>query len=395
MALSLRIIITSFLFITATASSPPGGFTVGLFHRRSNSSSSPLSRTSDDDGSSPYADTVFATSAYLMKLQIGTPPVEIEAILDTGSDLIWTQCLPCVNCDDHQQAPTVFDPSKSSSYKAKICDDGPCPYTITYADQTYSVGTLATETVTVKSTSGQPFVMPETSIGCGHNNTAQGLISNSSGIVGLGLGSSSLISQMGEIFLGLFSYCLSGQGTSKINFGGNAIVSGDGTVAADMFRKPDNPGFYYLNLDAVSVGDNRVETLGTPFHASDGNIIIDSGTTLTYFPESYCKKVKQAVENVMPEDRVDFMGDMLCYHSDNIEMYPSITLHFSGGADLVLEKYNTYMSQGGVYCLAIMCADPIQDPIFGNRAQNNLLVGYDPSSLLISFKATDCSSLWS
>ncbi|CAA7055774.1 unnamed protein product [Microthlaspi erraticum] len=346
MALSLRIIIKAFLLITATASSPPGGFTIELTHRHSNSSSSPLS--SDDDGSSPYADTVFATTEYLMKLQI---------------------------------AP-IFDPTKSSSYKAKICHDGPCPYKSTYADQTYSIGTLATETVTIQSTSGQPFVMPETLIGCGHNNT--GLDSKSSGIVGLGLGASSLISQMGERSLGLFSYCFTGQGTSKINFGGNAVVSGDGTVAADMFQ--NKHGFYYLNLDAVSVGDNRIETLGTPFHASDGNMIVDSGATFTYLPDSYCKKVKEAVENVVRADRVASMGDMLCYNSDDIEMYPSITLHFSGGADLVLEKYNTYMNRGGMYCLAIMCVGPTEDAIFGNRAQNNFLVGYDPSSMVVSFK---------
>ena len=33
---------------------------------------------------------------YLMDMGIGTPPRYYSAILDTGSDLIWTQCAPCL-----------------------------------------------------------------------------------------------------------------------------------------------------------------------------------------------------------------------------------------------------------------------------------------------------------
>ncbi|CAL9234607.1 unnamed protein product, partial [Arabidopsis halleri] len=380
-------IITYFLF-TTTASSPHG-FTIDLIHRRSNASSSRVSNT--QPGGSPYADTVFDTYEYLMKLQIGTPPFEIEAALDTGSELIWTQCLPCLHCYD-QKAP-IFDPLKSSTFKEKRCKthDHSCPYEIVYADKSYTKGTLATETITIHSTSGEPFVMPETIIGCGGNNS--GFRPSYSGIVGLSRDSLSLISQMGGAYPGFISYCFAGKGTSKINFGANAIVAGDGVVSTSMFVMTAKPGFYYLNLDAVSVGDTRIETQGTPFHSLKGNIVIDSGTPLTYFPVSYCNLVRKAVERVVTADRVSdsSRNDMLCYYSNTIEIFPMITMHFSGGADLVLDKYNMYMelNRGGVFCLAIICNNPTQVAIFGNRAQNNFLVGYDSSSLLVSFKPTD------
>ncbi|ESQ51328.1 hypothetical protein EUTSA_v10017848mg [Eutrema salsugineum] len=191
---------------------------------------------------------------------MGTPPVEIEAVLDTGSELIWTQCLPCLNC--YNQPDPLFDPSKSSTYKEKRCEYGPdqtCPYDMNYADGSYSKGTLATETVTIQSTSGQPFVMPNTTIGCAHNSSWLSL--TGSGIVGLSWGLLSLVSQMGENFLGLVSYCFSGKGTSKINFGNNAIVAGDGVVAANMFMKPEKHGFCYLNLDAISVGQHASKSV--------------------------------------------------------------------------------------------------------------------------------------
>ncbi|KAG7568297.1 Aspartic peptidase domain superfamily [Arabidopsis thaliana x Arabidopsis arenosa] len=386
-------IITYFLF-TTTASSPHG-FTIDLIHRRSNASSS---RVSNTQAGSPYADTVFDTYEYLMKLQIGTPPFEIEAILDTGSELIWTQCLPCLHCYD-QKAP-IFDPSKSSTFKEPRCKtpDQSCPYKIVYDDKSYTQGTLATETVTIHSTSGVPFVMPETIIGCSRNNSGSGFRPSSSGIVGLSRGSLSLISQMGGAYPGFISYCFAGKGTSKINFGANAIVAGDGVVSTTMFAKTAKRGHYYLNLDAVSVGDTRIETVGTPFHALNGNIVIDSGTHLTYFPVSYGNLVRKAVERVVTADRVadPSRNDMLCYYSNTIEIFPVITMHFSGGADLVLDKYNMYLelNRGGVFCLAIICNNPTQVAVFGNRAQNNLLVGYDSSSQLVSFKPTNCSALW-
>ncbi|EOA29122.1 hypothetical protein CARUB_v10025389mg [Capsella rubella] len=385
-------IITCFL-VTATASSPHG-FTIDLIQRSFiNASSSRLSKT---QLGSPYADTVYNVNAgnYLMKLQIGTPPFEIEAVLDTGSDLIWTQCLPCPNCYD-QYAP-IFDPSKSFTFKEKRCLGHSCPYEIVYEDGTYSKGTFATETVTILSTSGEPLVLAETTIGCGRDNF--GFDPSISGMVGLDWGSLSLISQMGGDFLGLISYCLSGEGTSKINFGANAIVAGDGTVAADMFIKMDHQSFYYLNLDAVSVEDTRIETLGTTFHALDGNIIIDSGTTFTYLPGTYCYQVREAVANVVVASQVPDPGNsnMLCYNSDTIDIFPVITMHFAGGADLVLDKYNMYVEThtGGTFCLTIVCNDPPKLAIFGNRAQNNLLVGYDTSSRVVSFKPTKCSALW-
>ncbi|CAH2059359.1 unnamed protein product [Thlaspi arvense] len=385
-------IITFFLFTTTTASSSPlGGITIDLIHRRSNFS---FPRPSDTgDGSSPYANTVFDKSEYLMKLQIGAPPVEIEAVLDTGSGIIWTQCLPCLHCYD-QTAP-IFDPSKSSTYKEKQCANEPdhvCHYEAAYAGGLNSKGTFATETVTIQSTSGKPFVMAGTTIGCGHDNTGD-MSPASSGIVGLDWGSSSLISQMGGNYPGLFSYCFSGKGTSKINFGANAVVAG-GTVATTIYRK-NGKNFYYLNLDAISVGNSRIETLGTPFHSSDGNIIIDSGTTNTYLPESYCNMVKDAVSNAVKAEPAPFTGDLLCYTTNDIKMFPAITMHFSGGADLALDNYNMYVENGGgVTCLGIVCGGPNDDAFFGNRAQNNWLIGYDTSSEVISFKSTDCSALY-
>ncbi|KAK1384336.1 hypothetical protein POM88_022071 [Heracleum sosnowskyi] len=45
---------------------------------------------------------------FLMNISIGTPPKPFSAIVDTGSDLIWTQCSPCTKCFD--QPTPIFIP---------------------------------------------------------------------------------------------------------------------------------------------------------------------------------------------------------------------------------------------------------------------------------------------
>ncbi|CAI8589404.1 unnamed protein product [Vicia faba] len=51
---------------------------------------------------------------HLMEVHIGTPPIKITGVADTGSDLIWTNCVPCDGC--YKQINPLFDPQKSCSY---------------------------------------------------------------------------------------------------------------------------------------------------------------------------------------------------------------------------------------------------------------------------------------
>lgn len=61
---------------------------------------------------------------YLMKVSIGTPPVEVLGIADAGSDLTWTQCKPCKQC--YKQNSSLFDPEQSSTYSTVGCKSGAC-----------------------------------------------------------------------------------------------------------------------------------------------------------------------------------------------------------------------------------------------------------------------------
>uniref|UniRef100_A0A8R7PQ52 Peptidase A1 domain-containing protein n=1 Tax=Triticum urartu TaxID=4572 RepID=A0A8R7PQ52_TRIUA len=152
---------------------------------------------------------------YLMELAIGTLPVPFITLFDTGSDLTWTQCQPCKLCFP-QDTPV---PTASSSFSPLTCSSDAClpvwsrgcapsslcGYRYAYGDDSHSAGVLGTETLTFGSGPSQvpaPFA-GAVAFGCGRDNGGDWY--NSTGLVGLGRGSLSLVAQLG---FEKFSYCL-------------------------------------------------------------------------------------------------------------------------------------------------------------------------------------------
>ncbi|KAE9620895.1 hypothetical protein Lal_00018932 [Lupinus albus] len=349
---------------------------------------------------------------YLMSYSIGTPPVKILGIADTGSDIIWLQCEPCDPCSP--QTSPIFDPSKSTTYKNIPCTSDACQsvrdtscssegsqqscqYRIGYGDGSKSQGDLSLDTLSFSSTKGSAVSFPKTVIGCGTSNTL-GNQGPGSGIVGLGNGPVSLITQLGSSIQGKFAYCLAPSlsrttSPTKLNFGSEAVVSGDGTVSTPLFL---DKTFYYLTLEAFSVGNKRVE-FGSSSSSSggSGNIIIDSGTTLTLLPSDVYSELESTVASEITLNRVEAPSPSLslCYEapSDGNLDVPVITAHFTG-ADVKLNALNTFfqVSEDTICFTFVPTNQPVS--IYGNLAQQNFLVGYDLQKKTLQFKPTDCTN---
>jgi len=405
------------------------GFSVELIHR--DSSKSPLyqptqnkyqrvtnaMRRSINRVNNFYKDSLTNTpkstvipdhGAFLMTYSVGTPPFKLYGILDTGSPMVWLQSKPCEHC--YNQTTPIFNPLKSSSYKNNIpclskkcksfestfCSKNKtCEYTIKYGDGSTSQGDLSLETLTLDSTSGSSISFPKTVLGFGHKNIGS-FEGNISGIVGLGNGPLSFINQLDSSLSGKFSYCLgpeSSNSTSKLNFGEAAAVSGHGVVSTPLVKK-DPQFFYFTTLKAFSVGNKRVEFSKLSNGSVDGNILVDSGTTLTVVPSGIIHNLESAVvKSVKLKRAKDPTGGIfnVCYSvTSNKYDFPIITAHFKG-ADVKLPSIGTFVPVAdGVVCLALI-PSKLNEGIFGNLAQQNLLVGYDLQRKIISFKPTDCT----
>ncbi|KAK4477872.1 hypothetical protein RD792_017137 [Penstemon davidsonii] len=228
-------------------------------------------------GDPPQTDIVsYASGYYLIKYSIGTPPISTFAIADTGSDIIWLQCQPCVKCF-HQNLP-LFNPKNSSTYSKVPCNSNACRffgrtfcdknrinclYEESYVDKSYTKGVVSRDTVTLPTSHGRSWSFPHIEFGCGLDNG--GIFrTEETGIVGLNGGDKSLIGQLDYVIQGKFSYCLVSLyheifSSSKMNFGANAIVSGPGTVSTPLDTTRWQSSYYYLTLEGVSIDGERLE----------------------------------------------------------------------------------------------------------------------------------------
>ncbi|CAF1928499.1 BnaCnng29770D [Brassica napus] len=127
--------------------------------------------------------SIYGSANYVVTVGIGTPKQDQSLIFDTGSDLTWIQCKPCIPTCYSQKEP-IFNPYKSSSYKNVLCLSAECRclysatgkpgacsglscvYGIQYGDQSFSVGLLAKEKFTLTNST----VFDSVSFGCGENN---------------------------------------------------------------------------------------------------------------------------------------------------------------------------------------------------------------------------------
>jgi hypothetical protein len=352
---------------------------------------------------------------YLMRIFIGTPPIEKLVIVDTGSDLTWVQCAPCLNC--FTQDTPFYDRTKSSTFSNISCDTQSCTllpkkqqfcgkfneclYSYHYGDKSYSIGELGVDSISFGSNSLVQGVnndnvnisFPKSIFGCGYFNVFTGDNSvRTAGLVGLGAGPLSLVSQLGDSIGHKFSYCLvsfTSNSSSKLKFGNEAIITGDGVVSTPLIIKPSEPTFYYLNLEGISVGQKTIQTGQTNY----GNIIIDSGTTLTYLEQSFFDDFVTSVKEVIGiEEREETPSPFhYCFTYQPGVGFPSIVLHFTG-ANLSLEPKNMLLLyENNLVCLAVVPSNLQGISILGNVAQVDFQVEYDLQGKILSFVPSNCS----
>ncbi|KAK1683469.1 hypothetical protein QYE76_044317 [Lolium multiflorum] len=345
---------------------------------------------------------------FLMDLSIGTPAVPYAAIIDTGSDLVWTQCKPCVEC--FNQSTPVFDPSSSSTYSAlpcssSFCADLPtskcttatkCGYTYTYGDSSSTQGVLAAETFTLAKEK-----LPGVAFGCGDTNEGEGF-TQGAGLVGLGRGPLSLVSQLG---LDKFSYCLTSlDDTSKspLLLGSLAAISKTAAVqTTPLVKNPSQPSFYYVNLKGLTVGSTHITLPSSAFSVQadgTGGVIVDSGTSITYLELQGYRALKKAFTAQMKLPAADGsgIGLDLCFAApasgvDQVEV-PKLVLHFDGAdLDLPAENYMVLDSGSGALCLTVMGSRGLS--IIGNFQQQNIQFVYDVGGDTLSFAPVECAKL--
>ncbi|GJN32552.1 hypothetical protein PR202_gb21066 [Eleusine coracana subsp. coracana] len=361
-----------------------------------------------------------STATYLVDLAIGTPPLALTAVLDTGSDLIWTQCdAPCRRC--FPQPSPLYAPARSATYAnlscgSALCDHAlpgstrcsasklSCAYYYSYGDGTSTDGVLATETFTFGS--GATTVVYGVAFGCGTDNL--GGTDNSSGLVGLGRGPLSLPAQLGVT---RFSYCFTPfhdtTKSSPLFLGSSATLSPAARSTPFIpspAAVPRRSSYYYLSLEGITVGDTLLPIDPAVFRltaSGRGGLIIDSGTTFTALEERafvvFARAIAAQVALPLAAPAGSHMGLSLCFAApegkgpDAVRV-PRVVFHFDG-ADMELPRETVVVEDraAGVACIGMVSARGMS--VLGSMQQQNMHILYDIEGGVLSFEPANCGGL--
>lgn len=368
---------------------------------------------------------------YFADVFVGTPPRHFSVILDTGSDLNWLQCLPCYDC--FEQRGPIYDPSLSSSHRPVPCADrrcalvsspeppvpcrgveagasaDVCPYFYWYGDRSNTTGDLALETFTVNLTAaGEGHRVEEVIFGCGHWN--KGLFHGAAGLLGLGRGPLSFFSQLRSLYGGVFSYCLVDRNSdlsvsSKLLFGEDRGLMAHPELNFTTFAAgKENPAdtFYYVGVQGVKVGGRLLDIPPAVWELTTdggGGTIVDSGTTLTYFPKPAYRAVLEAFLSQVKGYPVVEGFPVLspCFNvsgAGKVDL-PEFAIVFADGAvwNFPQNNYFITLEQGEVACLAVLATPGTSPSILGNYLQQNFHVVYDADRSRLGFAPARCAEV--
>ncbi|XP_051115823.1 protein ASPARTIC PROTEASE IN GUARD CELL 1-like [Andrographis paniculata] len=342
----------------------------------------------------------FGSGEYFARVGIGRPAAEYYLILDTGSDISWIQCKPCINC--YPQTDPIFNPTRSTTYRVIPCRSptcsaagitrcsvaGNCLYQIHYGDGSATVGHLSADTFTFGATG----TVANLTFGCGNDN--EGLFSSSAGLIAVDNGPLSVTAQIKATS---FSYCLvnrDSQSVSTLDF--NSAAPPD-SVVAPMVRHPIL-SYFYIGLAGILIGGRPVAIPKSMFEIEEsgwGGVIVDSGTSVTRFhPETYAvirDAFRSMAAHLPPAAGVALFDT--CYDFSRMKTadVPTFGFEFSNGQKLSLpaRNYLVPVDHGGRFCFAV-AETTGPTAIIGNVQQQGTRVTYDLVNRVIGFSQNKC-----
>ncbi|KAK6914389.1 Xylanase inhibitor, C-terminal [Dillenia turbinata] len=364
---------------------------------------------------------LYGVRLYYAEIGIGTPSKAYYVQVDTGSDIMWVNCIECKGCPKKSSLNielTLYNVNDSLTGNVVSCDqdfcseisDGtvagctgnmPCTYSENYGDGSSTAGYFVKDVVQYDRVSGnlQTTLTNESIIfGCGAIQSG-GLGSSDEaldGILGFGESNSSVISQLasaGEVKK-IFAHCLNG-------------ITGGGIFAVGQVVQPKvnatplipNQPHYSVNLTAVEVGHEFLN-LTTDEFGWGGKIrtIIDSGTTLAYLPELIYEPLVQKIISNHSNLKVQIVdGQYTCFqYSESLDDgFPNITFVFENSVTLKVYPHEYLFPFDDLWCIgwqnsALQSQERKDLTLLGDLALSNKLVVYDLENQVIGWTEYNC-----
>ncbi|XP_052206574.1 aspartic proteinase 36 [Diospyros lotus] len=364
-----------------------------------------------------------AVGLYYAKIGIGTPPKDYYVQVDTGSDMMWVNCIQCEDCPKRGYNGlelTLYNPNDSLTGQYISCGhefcleinnppisscvaNASCTYAEEYGDGSYSTGYIVEDVVQYDRVSGDLQTKSANGsviFGCGARQSEDLGSSEEAldGILGFGKSNSSMISQLASSgrVRKMFAHCLDG-----VNGGGIFVIGH--VVQPKVNTTPLIPyqPHYSVHMTAVEVDRDFLNLPTDLFGIADKKgTIIDSGTTLAYLPEVIYEPLVRKILSWQPDLKLQTVHEQYtCFqYSDSIDDgFPNVTLHF--GSSLLLKVYpHEYLfAFEGLWCIGwqnsgTQSRDWKNLTLLGDLVLSSKLILYDLENQAIGWTEYNCSS---
>ena len=249
------------------------------------------------NGDSRYLNYYYAT------LYLGKNKSPQVYILDTGSSITTSPCDQCTSCGEHLNPKYALE----NTSKILSCDDNKCKlapvsgcknnkssFHISYAEGSRLSGIYIDQDIYFEEINLEPNITNQSyslPIACTTTETHLFQTQLADGIMGLNNNENSFVGLMyklGIIQKNIFSLCFEHDGgyfsIGKIydEYHYNKDIK-----YVDLVSK--NFGSYTINFNYLKIGNDQVDF--------NGKAVIDSGTTITYFPPSKFKEIMKIILN--------------------------------------------------------------------------------------------------
>ncbi|KAF3439286.1 hypothetical protein FNV43_RR17562 [Rhamnella rubrinervis] len=361
----------------------------------------------------PLHGNVYPIGSYNVTLNIGQPPKPYFLDPDTGSDLTWLQCdAPCVHCTATHHP--LYKPSNDLvACKDPICvslyspgshrcpDPEQCDYEVEYADGGSSLGVLVRDSFSLNFTNGLQL-KPRLALGCGYDQVPGISYHPIDGVLGLGRGKSSIVSQLYSQGLvgNVIGHCLSGRGGGYLFFGNDLYDPSriTWTQMSHEHSKHYSPGLAELIFGGKSTGFKDLFT------------VFDTGSSYTYLNSQAYEALTVWIKNELNgkpfKEASDDRTLPLCWKGrkpfksirDVKKYFKPLVLIFSDGGrhktqyELPPEAYLLISAKGNV-CLGILNGTEIglgNFNLIGDISMQDKLVIYDNEKQVMGWVSANC-----
>lgn len=360
---------------------------------------------------------VYPSGYYYVNLKIGNPPMEYDLDIDSGSDLTWVQCdAPCTGCTKPRNRlykpknNLVYcrDPSCAAMHSPGHPDcknpNEQCDYEVQYADQGSSLGVLVKDNFPLQFYNGSS-ISPRLSFGCGYDQKYSGSHSPpaTAGVLGLGNGQASIVSQLHSIGLtrNVLGHCLSGRGGGFLFFGDDFVPS-SGIVWTPI--SSNSAKHYSAGPAELLFGGKSTGVKGLP-------LVFDSGSSYTYFNsqayQATVNLIKKELSGKPLKDATEDKSLSICWKGtkpfkslgDVKKYFKPLALSFTNAKNAQLplppEGYLIITKDGNV-CLGILNGAEVgleNVNVIGDISLQDKMVIYDNEKQQIGWTPANCDRL--